>query len=262
MRKRSKTNIRLSFSLSLIILLLSSIASYFSITKLLDSEKWVDHTFKVQERLDFVLSRMKDAETGQRGYLLTGDKIFLEPYTSSQQEVTDAVGDVEILTLDNPAQQKDFPNLRSLIEKKYQLIKRTVVEKERGIQVTTGVLLDGKYTMDSLRVFIKGMQERENVLLKERQSRMSAFVTYSPVLIALGALISICITLYFYFLVQRDFRETVRLEEELIRQEKDTRQQIEVIGAVAKKIADGDYEVRIKESDLHDGNHEPPQNEK
>ncbi|SHN07139.1 CHASE3 domain-containing protein [Chitinophaga sp. CF418] len=63
-----------------VLLVVSSVASFFSIRNLLQSAFWVDHTNAVIYRLENTLSFMKDAETGQRGYLLTGDEDFLEPY--------------------------------------------------------------------------------------------------------------------------------------------------------------------------------------
>jgi len=45
-----------------------------------ENEKWVAHTFEVLQNLDLVLSSLTDAETGERGYVLTGTATYLEPY--------------------------------------------------------------------------------------------------------------------------------------------------------------------------------------
>ena len=61
-------NLQIGFGLSLLILIVSSVASYSSIQNLLESARQVDHTDSVINRLEDVMSTMKDAETGQRGY--------------------------------------------------------------------------------------------------------------------------------------------------------------------------------------------------
>ncbi|RYD74512.1 MAG: hypothetical protein EOP55_15150, partial [Sphingobacteriales bacterium] len=75
-----KNNLRLGLGLSLIILFISSLASYVSISNLIKSTELVKHSDEVILNVEGVISTLKDAETGQRGYLLTGNKIFLAPY--------------------------------------------------------------------------------------------------------------------------------------------------------------------------------------
>jgi len=73
-------NIAIGFGFSIILLLASAVASYISIQNLLLSTKWVNHTHEVIEQLENVVSPVKDAEASQRGFLLTDDPEFLEPY--------------------------------------------------------------------------------------------------------------------------------------------------------------------------------------
>jgi len=244
---RGRKNIRFTFGISLVILLISSAASYISINNLLDSERWVDHTFQVKERLDFVISRMKDAETGQRGYLLTNDKDFLQPYTGSEQEVSAAVDQAETLTSDNGAQQKDFPKLRSLIAHKYRIINGTIKGKQQGALLSGEVIVEGKHVMDSIRNQIKIMERREDALLKQRQSAMNTLVSYTPYLVITGALISMLLAIYFYKRIAADVKENSRLQEQLRKKEADTEKQIELIRNAAESIAKGNYDKRIDE---------------
>jgi CHASE3 domain sensor protein len=247
---KSKNPIRLTFIASIIVLLLSSAASYWSISKLLSSEQWVTHTFQVKEKLDFVLSRIKDAETGQRGYLLTGERDFLEPYTGSRAEVLRACDSAQYLTMDNAEQQQDFPKLVELIDHKYRFIDGTLAAKEQGKATSIATLLAGKMIMDSIRHQVVIMEERENKLMDIRQARNSTFVQYSPLLIVLGALISILISIIYYNRTKSSFAQSAILEEQLINKKLETEKQIEVIEKVAKSIADGNYDVRVNKDDL------------
>ena len=71
----------------LVILVIIGGTSYWSTTQLIDNSKEVTHTHEVLADLEELLSVMKDAETGQRGYLLTGDDRYLIPYDTALKEV-------------------------------------------------------------------------------------------------------------------------------------------------------------------------------
>src|SRR6202790_2717148 len=73
------------FGLALAVLLVVGAVSYDSTTKLSSSADWVRHTHEVLTGLDEILSGMKDAETGQRGYIITGEPSYLEPYQGSRE---------------------------------------------------------------------------------------------------------------------------------------------------------------------------------
>ena len=87
MKTTLKNNLRLGLGLSLIILFISSLASYVSIGNLIKSTDLVKHSDEVILNADNVISYLKDAETGQRGYLLTGNKVFLQPYYGASRYV-------------------------------------------------------------------------------------------------------------------------------------------------------------------------------
>src|ERR1700727_2361002 len=75
--------------------------------------------------LDDVLSTVKDAETGQRGYLLTGNESYLQPYTAAAQNVGARLDAIRRLTLDNPAQQDRLGTLRQRLGAKFAELKQT-----------------------------------------------------------------------------------------------------------------------------------------
>ena len=72
------------FGLALAVLLVVGAVSYDSTTKLSSSADWVRHTHEVLAGLDELLSAMKDAETGERGYVITGESPYLEPYNTAR----------------------------------------------------------------------------------------------------------------------------------------------------------------------------------
>ncbi len=245
-----RRNIRVGLGVSLTALIISSTASYISIQKLLESDFWVDHTFKVIQDFDYILSRMKDAETGQRGYLLAGDPVFLEPYNGAKDDVQNHVEHVQRLTSDNLSQQEDFSRLEQLIGQKYALIDRTIEDRKRERTVTTQTLLEGKHIMDNIREQIRKMKQREQNLLAERTSKVSSLALYTPILILLASIIAIVITYVFYRRMKANLQDNQDLQYQLERKEADTKKQIKVISELAEQISKGNYDIRIKDTDL------------
>src|SRR5688572_11939735 len=101
MQKTLKNNLRIGLGLSLIILFISSFASYLSIQNLIKSSEMVSHSNLVMDNLDDIISTLKDAETGQRGYLLTNEEIFLDPYNGAKGKAIQLLDSVEKETKDN-----------------------------------------------------------------------------------------------------------------------------------------------------------------
>ena len=87
MKASLKRNLLIGFGVSLLILIISSVASYLSIQNLLESQEEVRHTRSIVTKLEQTISIAKDAETGQRGFLITSQSDFLEPYNGSQARV-------------------------------------------------------------------------------------------------------------------------------------------------------------------------------
>ncbi|MES2829005.1 MAG: CHASE3 domain-containing protein [Bacteroidota bacterium] len=247
---RSKRNLLIGFGFSLIILIVSSGISYISINQLVDSQQWVEHTALVESNLENIISRMKDAETGQRGFLLTEDEAFLDPYTGANSDVASYLTTAQILTRDNKSQQNDFYRLEQLIDRKFSMIDKSISDKKKGIPATVSKLLWGKSVMDSIRNVVKVMVSREQKLMITRSARMNRFATYSPAMIGIAAFIAMIITFIFYFRVERDSRLAIALQNELISKEEKKQNQIAAISDIAEKIAKGNYSARIDRSDL------------
>src|SRR5882724_8873478 len=92
--------------------------SYRNTARFAEADAWQNHTYKVLNTLNGTVARLVDAETGQRGYLLTGDEAYLEPYRAAIKNVDQGVAHFKRLTSDNPNQQKRIQVLEPLIEKK------------------------------------------------------------------------------------------------------------------------------------------------
>jgi signal transduction histidine kinase/DNA-binding response OmpR family regulator/CHASE3 domain sensor protein len=248
MKLSLKSNLRLGLGLSLIILIISSYASFISIRNLIRSSDEVSHSNEVISGVDNLISYLKDAETGQRGYLLTNNKVFLEPYNGAKQKVNALNSSLLILTRDNNYQQRKLRELKEILDTRLRIIDETIIIKEKGGNIEESTLLDGKTFMDQARQTIQDMQNEEKRLLKIRTEDLNKFANYTPILIILAAFLSLLITIFFYRKVASDFDERAKLQQKLQDINDETAHRIQVIQGIASQISNGDYKVRLDEA--------------
>jgi CHASE3 domain sensor protein len=159
------------FGLAAFTLILVAGFSYHNANLLIDTERWVTHTHQVRTELADLLSELKDAETGQRGYLLTGEESYLEPYKGALTTIKTTFDDVKKLTLDNPDQQRRLAAIGALIESKLAELKQTIdLRRTQGFDAALKVVLtnEGKTYMDQMRNFVAEADHEEQTLLERR----------------------------------------------------------------------------------------------
>src|SRR6266436_3878120 len=142
------------FTLAFLLLLGIGGVSYRSISALTSTSQLVTHTHQVLEHIANVLSLLKDAETGQRGYVITGDEAFLEPYQAAVSSVSAVVKDMRQLTADNDNQQKRIDEAEPLIAAKLAELKQTIDMRRKGNLEEAAKIVragEGKKIMDDLR---------------------------------------------------------------------------------------------------------------
>jgi CHASE3 domain sensor protein len=100
-----------TFALILFVLITIGVLSYDSTAKLIDSEAWVDHTYMVIGEMNDMLVALRGAETGQRGFIITGEERYLEPYHGARQTAEQKLRDLMKLTADNPRQQQRLESI-------------------------------------------------------------------------------------------------------------------------------------------------------
>ncbi|AXY73414.1 response regulator [Paraflavitalea soli] len=247
MKSTFKRNLLIGFGVSLFLLIISSVASYVSISNLLKSAGEVEHTNEVKQLVEKIMSTLKDAETGQRGYLLTGDDRFLTPYNGSIDSAKAYVVQLKTLTADNRQQEMRTNRLQEIVVLRLSNLERRIVQKRGGEEVTTEQLLEGKKHMDEARQVVNEMIKTEEQLLAMRTARMNRFSTYTPLLIVIAAALSLIITVISFMRVNSDFEKTTRLQMALAEKDKDITRRINIIQDVANKISAGDYSVRVQD---------------
>ncbi len=137
------------------------------------ADAMVAHTMDVQNRLTTVLSRLQDAETGQRGYLITGRKEYLEPYDTALARLDGDLTGLASATADNPVQRTAMAQLRSLADQRLDKLKEVLLRRRSGGFGAAAALISqgqGKQLMDELRRTISRMRAEEDRLLAIRRA--------------------------------------------------------------------------------------------
>lgn len=247
MKSSFKRNLFLSFGFSMLLLIISTVASYNSIRNLISSSGWVNHTNQVMERLERTLSLLKDAESGQRGFLLTGKEPFLEPYSGAYDSALRSLQNLRDLTADNPEQTKSADQLRDIITKRFKKLESLIQAKRDHNTIDMAGLEEGKLYMDEARDISSLMMNREKRLLDERIGQMNKFVGITPALILITAILSFIITIVSSVRIINDFEKRSKLQKDLEDKDEDIQRRINIIHNVANTISQGDYDVRVQD---------------
>jgi methyl-accepting chemotaxis protein len=182
------------FGLAALALVVVAVVGYRNITSLIDNDHQVDHSHLVQTELAILLSQMKDAETGQRGFLLTGADSYLEPYESALHTVPATYDAMLKLTVDNPSQQARLAQIKPQIDSKLAELKLTIdLRRSEGFEAALKVVMNntGKAFMDQIRSLVAEADREEAALLKKRADEAQAGADETKAIIVWGGVIGV-----------------------------------------------------------------------
>ncbi|HEX2055959.1 MAG TPA: CHASE3 domain-containing protein [Nitrospiraceae bacterium] len=177
---------------------------YLSVTNaltIMELRGWVEHTHKVLAGLQRFLATVHAAETGQRGFLLTGMPEYLEPYNTATTELHREVDQLAELTSKFPSQQQRVSQIRALATEKMAELAETIrLRKERGFEAARRAVVTqrGKQLMDGLRTTVGEMEQETYRLLNEREqlvTRISHESLFAFIATAVLALIGFAMAL-------------------------------------------------------------------
>ncbi len=205
---RAGVDLRAGAGLALIILffILSGVIAYSNVNVLRDDATKIQHSHDVIAALDELLSTMQDAETGQRGFLLTSKEPYLAPYDAAVARAGPTLDLIANLTRDNPSQQARMVPLRRHVDAKLAELKQTIdLRRSAGSDAALAVVTTdrGKVEMDAIRTQLDLMQQEEARLRQFRQEEMSGAYQTAWVSGILSCLVGIVLTLAVGFLIRR-----------------------------------------------------------
>jgi signal transduction histidine kinase/DNA-binding response OmpR family regulator/CHASE3 domain sensor protein len=247
MKSNFKRNLLIGFSVSMIILVVTSVASYISISNLLASSDLVTHTNAVITELSEINAAMIDAETGQRGFLIAGEEEFLSPFINARERAFEAFDRAKSLSRDSQRQQEKLPSLRRLMEARFRYLESAIDTKKAGQPPNLPSLRLGRQAMQEIRSELADMKQHELYLLEERTATMNSFARFTSPLIIMGAIIALIITVVFYIRVSSDYSERVQLQEALQSKDQEISNRISIIQDISEKISEGSYSIRVND---------------
>jgi signal transduction histidine kinase/CheY-like chemotaxis protein len=211
----------LALAVAIALMCFAGAAAVGALFRAADAEKSVNRTIEIREQARDLLTIMLNAETGIRGFLLSGDETFLEPYQNATRRVSETIARLTALTSDNPIQQQGLKAISKTTEQLMGFYGNLLVltgQGKRDGAIERITLETGKTTMDETRTLIDTFNGRELALLTERQHTASFWETFlvgaggTALVLAIG-LVVLFARSTFHYVEHLDFR-TAELENE------------------------------------------------
>ncbi|HEY3780366.1 MAG TPA: response regulator [Fimbriimonadaceae bacterium] len=211
---RADILLNVGFICAVLFFIASGIITYVSTQTLQRDSALVVKTHTVITAADDLLSTLQDAETGQRGYVITGTQRYLDPYNLAISQLDDKVATLDRL-LDNDPSQSRMPAIKAHIAAKMQELKETIsLRTDKSFAAAEAVVLSdrGKTEMDALRTQIDGIRNEETQLRDQRLTEMNAAYQRALTSGILAAIIGIGLVILIGLLVQKALADRQRQE--------------------------------------------------
>jgi len=195
------------FVVSIFAIFFISAITFKHINLINNSSKWVNHSYDVNLELERLFSYLKDSETGQRGFLITKDSTFLEPYLQAQKKIDHSFAIVKSYTKTDPEQENNLRKLEFYISKRQNYLSATVhlsLTKSLSDKSVREKMLIGKQTMDSVRSQINKMILLEKKNLKARELSYKDTIKVTPIFVYVTLLITLLLISISYIRINRD----------------------------------------------------------
>lgn len=196
----SKGTIRWGYFIAFILLLISYLLVFITIYKQKSETRRVTHSYSVITNLEMLKSEITDAETGVRGFLLTKEERFLTPYKTGSANVLPLFENLKRLTTDNKSYQDELDTLQQLIGRRLDHLQGVVnIFKENNLKLPDSIMAvreKARLNTDSIRSLIVRIKEEEQLIRKERNSRLQNFFAGTEI-ISITSLIIVLITIFY-----------------------------------------------------------------
>ena len=206
------------FVLALSILIAIGWISYQSFTAMTEADRQEDRSDMVIQGLDRLRSAVTDVETGQRGFIITGEERYLEPYNSALSQVDSGLATLKRLTRDNPRQEERLRDIEAAVREKLAELKLTVdLRRTKGFDAAHEVVVTdkGKAQMDLIRRRIADAQVEEQRVLQQRAGTKEVASRGARRAIVVGRIISFVLLALVFLVLKKEIAQRVRAESEL-----------------------------------------------
>lgn len=208
----------LGFVFSLSLLIVISVVSLKSITLMSHNSELTKHSQEVLTNLSNLLAAITEAESAQRGHVLTNDEMFLETYFHDKSTIERALKKIKILTQSNPDQQQKIIELDPIIDERMDRIENLIkLKRAEGFEIVKKEIATGrgKELQDKIRQIITEMEDIEKELLYERSLKSELSTYHAKVIIVSGILLAILFVITAVAIIFIDFSKRRLLEKEM-----------------------------------------------
>ena len=205
-------------ALTLALLVTVGLLSYRNMTTAVAAYRWETHTYGIVHELGDLLSALGDVESSQRGYIITGNKSYLDQYAKALGRVDVHLNFLRRQTADNPWQQQRFGAIDRLQAERLALIKDVLdLRVTKGFEAASAALMTsrGQQFMDDLRQLVDQTRQEEGQLLKERGREKEASTARTIHSVVLGAALGGGVLVVVFILLKLEFARRQRVEQEL-----------------------------------------------
>ena len=220
MTESLRRNVNATFGAALFLLLIIGGVCYWSVSGFLAAAAERRHSYEVRDRLNDVLAHLQDAETGQRGYLLTGQEPYLAPYVRGVAALARDVAALRQFAGLDAAQQGRLATLDSLVVAKLAELNQTIeLRRQRGLDTALLIVTGdrGRQLMDGVRRVLEELEATEAARTEWSDDRVSTAGNVARLTIIAGILVAVAVVLVSGVVINRDVTERRRVEEEVRR---------------------------------------------
>ncbi len=213
-----KKSLRFIFSSFAVCIVLLAVLSWTSYNKIKDSTNYavsVEHTHEVLRKSEELISILKDFETGQRGFLLTKERVFLEPYYRAESQINNVYRVLRAQIKDNELQAKRLDTLRSAILSKIRLLRLNIKQIEQNQQLDKNLFFLGKVEMDKIRVIVNRFQVTERQLLAERRALKSKNDSQTTSVLMMLSIFSFLLLFISFLLIFLELQRRLKFQHQL-----------------------------------------------
>jgi methyl-accepting chemotaxis protein len=198
--------VRLGFGSIVVVMIGVGVSSKLAMNRVVDTTNWVKHTYTVLDNIQLLEKQLVDAETGQRGFLFTGEEPFLAPYNGALETIDTTFDELKTLTSDNPEQQARLDEIDGLIDQKLAELAETIDLKRRQENATLLALVksgEGKEIMDDIRGLAEEFEAAELALLELRDQELNRAVKIADFVTLAGTLLAVTLGITALVLISR-----------------------------------------------------------
>ncbi|MGB3798528.1 MAG: CHASE3 domain-containing protein, partial [Lewinella sp.] len=195
----------------------------------IDVRQKLGHALDLEQDLGKLLSIVQDAESGQRGYLLTGDRAYLEPYMKARESYSSVVENLGQDVAYDPSQLDRVARVRATVDFKLAELDSTIRMIQRGDTLALRELLNsnqGLYAMDSIRYYISSLRNTEMRDIRIGQAQLAQLSTVTTVLRFLGV-VGLGFVFYYIYSQVRPLFDTITTSNSRLKEENAERRRVE-----------------------------------